>query len=81
MLDGEELVEEIDGGEVGFEHGGGVEEARLIEIADGVGGVEGGDCGDMAEGGEAGEGFAEVGFGWAVRGGKIGAEGDGGDHR
>ena len=41
VLDGEEGMEEVERGEVGFEQGGGVEEARLVEIADGVGGVEG----------------------------------------
>ena len=80
VLDGQEGVEEIERGKVGFEQGGGVEEARLIDIADGVGGVEGGDGDDMAEVGEAFEGFAEVGLGWAVGGGEIGTEGDGGDH-
>lgn len=73
-------MEEIEGGEGGFEEGGGVEEARLVKVTDGVGGVEGGDCGDAAEGDEAMESFAEVGFGWAEGGGKIGAEGNSGDH-
>jgi hypothetical protein len=80
VFDGEEAVEEVERGKRGFEEGGGVEEARLVEIADGVSGVEGGDGGDMAEVGEATEGFAEVGFGRAVEGGEIGAEGDGGGH-
>ena len=73
-------MEEVEGREVGIEERGGVEEARLIEIAYRVGGMEGGDGCDMAERGEAGEGFAEVGVGWAVGGREIGAEGDGGDH-
>ncbi len=73
VFDGEELVEEVVRGEGGFEEGGGVEEAGLVEIANGVGGVEGGDGGDAAEDGKTGEGFAEVGFGWAVGGGEVGA--------
>ncbi len=80
VFDREELVEEDVWGEGSFEEGGGVEETRLVEIAYRVGGVEGGDGGDMAEGGEAGEGLAEVGFGRAVGGGEVGAEGDGGGH-
>jgi hypothetical protein len=80
VLDGEEVVEEVEGNQISFEESGGVEEARLVEIADGVGGMEGRYGGDSAEGGEAMEGFAEVGFGRAVDGGKIGSEGDGGGH-
>jgi hypothetical protein len=80
VLDGEELVEEVEGGEAGFEEGGGVEKAGLVEIAYWVGGVEGGDGRDLAEGGEAGEGFAEVGLRGAVGGGEVGAEGYSGDH-
>ena len=73
VFNGEELVEEIEGRKVGLEEGGGVEEAGLVEIAYGVGSVEGGDGGDAAEGGEAGDGFAEVGFWGAVGGGEVGA--------
>ena len=80
VLDGEEGVEEVEGGEGGVEEGGGVEEAGLVEVADGVGGVEAGDGGEVAEGGEAVEGLAEVGLGGAEGGGEVGAEGDGGGH-
>jgi len=48
VLDGEEAAEEVEWGKGGFEEGGGVEEARLVEVTDGVGGVEGGDGGDVA---------------------------------
>jgi hypothetical protein len=71
VLDGEEVVEEVEWGESCVEEGGGVEEAGLVEVANGVGGVEGGYGGDVTEGGEAAEGFAEVGVGWAEERGKI----------
>ncbi len=80
LLEVEEVVEEVEGGEGGFEEGGGVEEARLVEVADRVGGVEGGDGGDVAEGGEAVECLAEVGIGRAEGGREVGAEGDRGGH-
>ena len=62
VFDCEQCVEEIDGGERCFEERGGVEEAGLVEVADGVGVVEGGDGGDVAEGFEMVQGFAEIGF-------------------
>ena len=80
VLDGQEGVKEVEGGEGGVEQGGGVEEAGLVEVADGVGGVEAGDGGEVAEGGEAVEGLAEVGLGGAEGGGEVGAGGDGGGH-
>jgi hypothetical protein len=41
MLDGEKVVKEVEWGKGGVEESGRVEKARLVEIADGVGGVEG----------------------------------------
>ena len=47
MLDGEEVVEDFDWSEVGFKESGGVQETWLIDVADWVGGVKGGDGGDV----------------------------------
>ena len=80
VFDGEEAVEEVEGGQTGFEQSGGVEEARLVEIAHGVGGMEAGDGDDASESGEAAKGFTEVVGGRTEGGGKIGAEGDGSGH-
>jgi len=61
LFDGEEGLEEVFGGEICFEEGGGVEEVGLVKVADGGGVVEGGDFGDGAEVGEVFEGGVEVG--------------------
>jgi hypothetical protein len=66
VFDGEKMVENVEWAEVSFQEDGSVEEARLFEVANGIGCVEGGDGGDVAEAGEAAESFAEVGFRWAV---------------
>jgi hypothetical protein len=80
VLDGEKATEDVERASIGFEERGGVEEARLVEIADGVGCVKAGDGGDLAEIGEAVEGFAEVVGGRAEAGREVGAESDGGGH-
>lgn len=79
---GEERAQEFDWAEGGFEQGGGVGEARLVEETHGVSFVEAGDCGDVAQAGEAVESLVEVAGGGRVVGGsggrEVGAEGNGG---
>ncbi len=63
----------------GFEGDHGVEEAGLIDDADGRGGVERGARGDAAERSETDGGGGERGFGRAGGTGQVGAEGDVGE--
>ncbi len=75
LLDGEEGGEELGGWEWSAQQGGGVEEMRLIEVADRGGVLEGRDLLHFAEGAHVFDGGAEIGF--AVS--EVGAEGDGGE--
>lgn len=80
VLDGEQAVEEIEGKDVGFQQGGGVDEARLVGVADGIGLVELGDGFEAAEVVEPANGFAQVVGGATESGLQVGAESDGGEH-
>ena len=57
-----------------------IEEAWLVEVADGVGVMEAGDVRDAAQSFHAVKRFAEVGGGTAEGGWQVGAESNGCDH-
>ena len=75
LLDGEKCSEELLRRERGAQQSGGIEEVRLVEVADGGGVVEGGDFFYFAEGAQMFDGGAEIGFAVA----EVGAESDGGE--
>jgi len=62
LLDEEQRAEQLDGSEAGIERHGGVEEARLIGIANRHGGVERGAGGHAAEGFKARSSGCQSGF-------------------
>jgi hypothetical protein len=73
MLDFEQVAEEFERRERGFERDDGIEEARLTGEADGSSGVERGAGSDAAEGGEATEGDGKCGVGRAGGARQVGA--------
>ena len=78
-LDGEKRVKEPARREIGFKRNDGVEEARLIGEADGLGGIKRGTRGDAAQIANVLQGRGKRDIGRPGRAGKVGAEGDGGD--
>jgi len=75
-LDGEKRIKKWVRSEAGFKGDHGIEEARLIGEADGLGGIERGTRGDTAQRANVLEGSGERCVGRAGEAGKVGAESD-----
>jgi len=78
-LNGEKSIKEWVRREIGFKSDDGVQEARLIGEANGLGGIERGTRDDVAERANVLESCGERGIGRAGGAGKVGAEGDVGE--